>query len=215
MCGFCDLFTLANLKDTAFIAGAATAIYVSLAGLSAWKTQLIGTYRIETIRKARINLVLYRENIKRIRNLDPTMGELAKPDDGSNKPDAVSSKPDRSGVQAYISILRSSYGAALKELRHVRAELETCLFELEADDLHIPQSTKDSLFAAEDELRKTVKAYIIWQDTELPQMINTSAWNVLDPRFEIVVPEDSNKDEFANNINEAIRKINKELKYLR
>lgn len=85
------------------------------------------------------------------------------------------------------------------------------MLEVEVVSSPVLQATIDSVFSHEDELRRTVKAFIAWQDSDLPQDLVTAAWNVLNPRFEIVVSKNINSDEFANRVNKDVKKIMTEL----
>lgn len=201
----CEYASLANIKDGTIVLAAFVAMYVSTSGLNAWKRQKIGTDRISTVRNAKKNLLTYRERIKRVRDLNSLINDMPKP-----------TKEDRekyTAKQDYISKLRSSYDLLLEELTNAKLELESSLLEVEVASSSVLQSTIDSVFGHEDELRRTVRAFIAWQDSDLPQDYVTAAWNVLDPRFEIVVPNNINSDEFAEKFNTDMDKLNKELNY--
>jgi hypothetical protein len=200
-----DVSTLATAKDAAVICASIVGIYVALSGLKTWKRQVIGTDQIKTIRNAISCLLVYGENIKRVRDLNSTIAEIPNP-----------SKEDRekyTGQQSYYVGLSAAFDSRLRDLNESRAELESALIEVEAVSRPVLETTKETLFGHEDELRTAVTAFKSWNNPDLPQMLVTAAWNVLEPRFRTVAPDDPNNDEFAKGVNLAVTNMINELRY--
>lgn len=200
-----DVGALATAKDAAVICASVVGSYVALSGLKTWKRQVIGTDQIKTIRNAISCSLVYRENIKRVRDLNSTIAEIPNP-----------SKADRekyTGQQSYYVGLSAAFDSRLRDLSESRAELEGALIEVEAVSRPVLETTKETLFGYEDELRTAVSAFKSWNNPDLPQMLVTAAWNVLEPRFRTVAPDDLTNDEFATGVNLAVTNMINELRY--
>jgi hypothetical protein len=202
-----DPTTLSILKDVAMTCASVVGIYVALSGLTTWKRQVVGTDRINTVRTAISSLLAYRESVRRIRDLQSAIGDIPIPSE--------SDRENMTGKQNYFIGLSKTYEQRLNDLDIARLNLEIALTEVEVVSMPVLKATKDNIYTFEHELRRTVSAFLWWNNPDLPQMLVTAAWKVLEPRFRIVVPNDLVNDEFATDLSLAIDNLVKELNYRR
>lgn len=197
MTGFITL-----LKDIALIAAAITAIYVGIKGLGTWRRQLRGNTEYTLAKNILTSMYELREAISGVRN--PFMMYSSEPDLPQEELDELSQKE-----KEWLA-LAQAYQKRLEPIPAARAKLKANLLEAEAVWGHDLVAKINPLFRLIKELWLAIQEHLEARTPTIPY--ESPGSDIIKKRHAILYEGDPEKDDFKNQLEDAIRKVEIELK---